>query len=352
MDRDRVVAGSRPTPSRLTRGAAGIGCSMIICTAVLTIMTACGVIPARSPSATPRSAPSPSASPSQVATPNAGWKVHASNVGLAPLGLSCGSLPRYTGGYRVPHGSRISGMLITTGLDLSEGDIIIERSCIQPTSAGPGMPVLSTFDYNTMRVTNARVVIRNSELDGSKLARKSAAMTAAFIGIADLYSNYIHGFGSGIGLMNTGTSLDATIERNYVTGLIAWGDPAKDGNHSDAFTIRDFSAADNPRRKAVVRNNRFNEDSGNDSGALFLQTYSGEIDNVLIDGNLLEGNNYQLQLGMLNHPYSNVRAVDNRMSGTGFGPLNVQGGVGFSEFSQNCIFDSRRPDACGQAIGG
>lgn len=298
-------------------------------------------------------APHPTSRPkSQGAPQGAGWTVDASTVGLARLGLSCDSLPKYSGDFRVPHGSRISGVLIPTGLDLSEGDIIIDRSCIQPISAGVGMPVLTTFDYNRMRVTTDRVVIRNSEIDGSRLDRKSAALATAFIGIADLYSNYIHGFGSGIGLMNTGTRLDSTIERNFVTGLVAWGDPGKDGNHSDAFTIRDFSAEENGKRRAVVRNNRFNEDSGNDSGALFLQTYSGEIENVLVEGNLLEGNNYQLQLGMLNYPYSNVRAVNNRMSGTGFGPLNVQGGSGFSTFSQNCIFDPARPDDCGKTVAG
>lgn len=252
-------------------------CARLLCVAALMIATAC-VGPAAL-------APHPTSTPKSPSAPQrAGWTVDASTVGLAPLGLSCDSLPKYSGDFRVPHGSRISGVLIPTGLDLSEGDIIIDRSCIQPISVGAGMPVLTTFDYDTMRVTKDRVVIRNSEIDGSRLDRKSAALATAFIGIADLYSNYIHGLGSGIGLMNTGTSLNSTIERNYVTGLVAWGDPGKDGNHSDAFTIRDFSAEENQNRRAVVRNNRFNEDSGNDSGALFLQTYSGEIENVLLEG--------------------------------------------------------------------
>lgn len=307
---------------------------------------------------TPSASVSTSPGPTQVAPPptsstttaNAGWTVTASKVGLAPFGLSCAKLPKYTGSYRVPAGARISGKLIPTGLDLSAGDIVIDKSCIQPTSVGMGMPVLATTNYNTMKITTRKVVIRNSEIDGSKLDSKSAAMSTAFIGIADLDSNYVHGFGSGIGMMNTGTSLDALVERNYVTGLVAWGDPATTGNHSDAFTIRDFTDAARADRQIVVRNNRFNCASDNDTGALFIQTYSGRIDNVLIVGNLLEGNNYQLQLGQLNYPYSNIRADNNRMSGTGYGALSVQGGPGFARFTRNYIYSASAFDGKGKAI--
>ncbi|WP_157683356.1 hypothetical protein [Microlunatus soli] len=250
----------------------------------------------------------------------------------------------------MPRGTRISGVLITTPLNLSAGNIVLERSCIQPTSVGQGLPVLATTNYNTMKVTTGRVIIRDSEIDGSKLRAKAAAQSTAFIGVADLARNYIHGLGSGIGLMNTGTSLDAVIERNYVTRLVAWGDPATTGNHSDAFTIRDFSAAKRSDRKLDVKNNRFDCRSGNDTGALFLQTYSGPIDNVLIEGNLLEGNNYQLQLNKMNSPYSNIRAVNNRMTGTGYGPLSIQGGEGFTQFARNYIFNPTAADKAGNSV--
>lgn len=288
--------------------------------------------------------------PTSTTTPNAGWTVTRSTVGLAPFGLSCAKLPRYTGGYKVPAGARITGRLITTSLDLSAGDIIINKSCIQPTSVGMGLPAVATTDYNTMKITTTKVIIQNSEFDGSRLDTKSAAMSGAFLGIADLVSNYVHGFGSGIAMMITGDTLDALIQRNYVTGLVAWGDPATTGNHSDAFTIRDFPAHLNTARHLIVRNNRFDCDSGNDSGALFIQTYSGRIDNVSIVGNLLEGNNYQLQLAQLYYPYSNIRADNNRMSGTSYGPLNVQAGPGFAQFTRNYIYDARAVDGKGQPV--
>lgn len=326
----------------------GLGSTMMIFVLVLATLTGCGAV--RLVSASSRPEPSHSASASAVTPPIAGWDVNASNVGLAPFGLSCDSLPRYSGDHIVRHGSVISGMLIPIALDLSEGDITIDRSCIQPTSVGSGMPVVTTINYNTMGITEDPVVIRNSEFDGSRLDNKSAAMSAAFIGIADLRRNYFHGFGSGIALMDTGTRLDSIVEENYVTGLVAWGDPAKNGNHSDAFTIRDFSAAEKPDREVVIRHNRFDCDSGNDSGAVFLQTYAGRIDNVLLEGNLLEGNNYQLQVGKLDYPYTNIRAINNRMSGTGYGPLNVQGGPGFAEFTRNYIYKTNGVNGEGTLI--
>ncbi|SDS49541.1 DUF4082 domain-containing protein [Microlunatus soli] len=307
---------------------------------------------------TPSASPTPpSAKPTKptpvtgdATTAKAGWTVDVSTVGLAPLGLSCASMPTYTGSSKVPAGSRISGVRIDGGLDLSAGDIIVEKSCIQPTTAGAGMPIVSTTNYDTMKITTKKVIIRNSEIDGSKLDTKSAAQATAFLGIADLVGNYVHGFGSGIALMNTGTTLDSLIERNYVTDLIAWGDPATNGNHSDGFTVRDFSASSKPNRQLVVRNNRFDCRSGNDTGALFIQTYAGPIDNVLIEGNLLEGDNYQLQLNDLYYRYSNIRAINNRMTGTGYGPLNVQGGPGFAQFIGNAIYSAGAADGKGRGV--
>ncbi|WP_010205779.1 DUF4082 domain-containing protein [Salinibacterium sp. PAMC 21357] len=281
---------------------------------------------------------------------SAGWTINANTVGLAPLGLTCSNLPAYTGNSSVPAGTTITGKRFTGGLDLSAGNITIENSCIQPTSAGRGMPVVATQNFNTFEIAPSKVTIRNSEFDGSKLSIQDAAWATAFIGVADLIGNYVHGFGSGIAIMNSGSTLNAQIERNYVTGLVAWGDPATTGNHSDAFTIRDFTDRSNANRQLNVINNRFNADSGSDTGALFIQTYSGSIDNVLIQGNLLEGNGYQLGLNEMNSSYSNLRSVDNRFSGTGFGATYVQRGSGWAEWSNNYIYKSSATDGKGAAV--
>lgn len=309
-------------------------------------------LPAPTPLLTPpASSDAPAQAPPYVPTPgDPGWSVTTSTVGLAPLGLSCGSLALYTGPSSVPSGTVISGKLITGGLDLSAGGITIEKSCIQPTSAGRGLPVIATQSFNTFAIASSKVTIRNSEFDGSRLGIEDAAWATAFIGVADLSSNYIHGFGSGIGIMNSGPNLDITVERNYVTGLVAWGNPATTGNHSDAFTIRDFSASSRADRTLTVVNNRFNSNSGSDTGALFIQTYSGRIDNVLIQGNLLEGNGYQLGLNQMNDPYSNLRSVNNRFSGTGYGATYVQNGPGWAQWDSNFLYQATAAYGKGAAI--
>jgi len=305
-------------------------------------------MPAPTATATPTPTPTPTEAP--ATTSGAGWTVNASTVGLAPLGLSCESLPVYTGSSSVPKGTVISGKRVTTPLDLSAGGITIERSCIQPTSAWRGLPILSTMDNNTLKIATSKVTIRDSEVSGSLLSKEDAAWATGFMGVGDVTSTYFHDLGSGIAVMHTGETEDMTIERNYVTRLIAWGDPATTGNHTDAFTIRDFTAAKRADRKLLILNNRFDANSGNDTGALFIQTYAGRIDNVTIQGNLLEGLGYQLGLNQLNSPYSNLRAIDNRFSGTGFGATYVQRGPGWAQWQQNYIYKANATDGKGTVV--
>lgn len=128
------------------------------------------------------------------------------------------------------------------------------------------------------------------------------------------------------------------------------GDAAADGNHSSAFTVRDFTGAANTNRRLVVRGNRFDSSSGSDTGALFIQTYSGRIDNVLIEGNLLEGMGYQFGLEETNYPYSDIRVINNRATGTGWGAAYVSGGPGPSQWADNYVFDPKATDGKGTAI--
>jgi hypothetical protein len=233
---------------------------------------------------------------------------------------------------------------------VSAGQITIERSCIQPTTASMGMPVIATTNYNTMTPAAGPVVVRDSEIDGSRLDQQGAALMTAFLGVGELTNNYIHHFGSGIALMNTGTTYDAVVERNYVTDLVAWGDPRTNGNHSDAFTVRDFDASQRSARQATIRNNRFDCNSGSDTGAVFIQTFSGRIDNVTLEGNLLEGRGYNLGLEQTNHPYANLQALNNRFSGTGFGPAHAQDGPGWLTWQNNHLHDPTQSDAKGTPI--
>ncbi len=267
-----------------------------------------------------------------------GWRLHPSNTGLAPWGLSCSDLPAYTGSDHPAAGTRLVRQRFTSPLVLAAGHIVIKKSCFQPTTAWQGLPIVNTTDNDTGRVTSSRVVIEDSEFDGSRLTREQAAWSTAFQGIGSLYRNYVHGFGSGIALMDTGRRLSSVIEGNIVTQLVAWGDSSTTGNHSDGFTVRDFDTSGRPDRTLLVHDNRFNCHSGNCTGAFFIQTYAGRIDNVTLSGNLLEGEGYQLGLNeMGGNAYGNVRAINNRFSGTGWGPAYVQGGPGYQLWRDNYL---------------
>lgn len=291
------------------------------------------------------SAPSNTGSqpPSPITSTYSGWQLDASKTGLAPKGLSCGSLPLYSGGGKPAAGTTISEKRITTALDLSNGNIIIEKSCIQPTSVGGGLPLITTTDYNNCpsgcALTPTTVTIRDSEIDGSLMSASSIAQACAFLGIGNIERNYIHGMGSGICMFNTGSNLSATIQGNYVHQLRAFG-----SSHNEAFTIRDFPTNTNPNRFMNILNNRFDASSGNDTGAAFLQTYGGDINNILFEGNLFEGSGYQLGLeaGYGNIYGTSMRVNNNRFTGTGYGVGYITDaglGYGWSQWTNNYIYN-------------
>jgi hypothetical protein len=288
-----------------------------------------------------------------------GWTLTPTSVGLAPLGMTCASLPAYTGGSQIPAGARISGVRFTQQADLSNGNIIIERSCFQPTS-GVQNAVATTTRFSACNnsgcpvIAQQKVIIRDSEFDGSLLPVSTAAYMSGFWGVADLQRNYIHDFGSGIALYNAGDQLSALVEHNYVHRMLSHGNPATTGNHSDAFTIRDFSTSANPNRTAVIRNNRFNTDTSSATGSFFLQdTFSVGLSNVLATGNLLEGNGYEMAGEKRNAPTNNNRVINNRFRGSsdgGYGACYTSGGFVWAEWRDNYLYHPTNANNAGVAV--
>ncbi len=288
-----------------------------------------------------------------------GWTLTATNVGLTPLGLKCASLPVYAGGSLLPAGARISGVRFTQQADLSNGNIVIERSCFQPTS-GTQNAIATTTRFSACNnsgcpvIAPQKVVIRDSEFDGSLLPVSSGASMSAFWGVADLQRNYIHHFGSGIALYNVGDQLSALVEHNYVHRMLSYGNPATTGNHSDAFTIRDFPTSANPSRTAVIRNNRFNTDTENATGSFFLQdTWSAGLGNVTATGNFLEGNGYEMAGEKRNAPTNNNRATNNRFRGSsdgGYGACYTSGGFVWAEWRDNYLYHPTNANNAGAAV--
>lgn len=309
------------------------------------------------PVTTPPPTPPPTTPPPTTPPPSGtlmGWQLTPDNTGLKPHGLSCDSLPVYTGPTRPAAGTIISQKRIESDIELVKGNIIIEKSCIRPKSGGYGLPFVfgAYLDGSPNRPADGPITVRDSEISGSLLSDKDQAYSDGFKGLANLQRNYIHNVGSGISILLTGNKLDAVVEGNYVHNLRSYGSGANPNDtHSSAFTVRDFDPG--AGRMLTVRNNRFSVDGGNESGALYLQTTFGKIGNVTAVGNYLEGGGYLT--GAVYHSYDftgNLRADNNRFRPTGYGPGTVQGGhgAGWAQWTENYRYDASKPDAKGAVV--
>lgn len=285
-----------------------------------------------------------------------GWQLTAAAVGLTPFGLVGTSLPVYSGANPIPSGSTVSNVRFTSQVDLSNGNIIIERCCFRPTS-DPTNAIATTTNFaggGNVPLNSAKVIIRDCEFDGTALTTQQQSHNAAFWGVADIQRCYIHHFGGGIAIYNAGTNLDALIEHNVVLFLTSFGDPATTGNHCDSFTIRDFRVDVVPGRTCIVRNNWFDCDTANATGACFIQdTFSTGIGNCTITGNLLTGGGYELVLEKRSAAVTNMVATNNRFGGAADGGYGAGYTTGVSWTTQNNNFiyaPSNPPNYAGAAV--
>lgn len=276
-----------------------------------------------------------------------GWELTASNVGLARFGLSCDNLPAYNGSSKPARGARISNVRIAANLDLSNGDIEIDKSCIRPTR-GDNRALVSNDvcgSFECVVTSPSTVTIRDSELDGSVAPQASIKAACGFRGVGTLQRNYIHGMDSGICFFGTGFSLNALAEQNYVTGL-----RNNPGAHREAATIRDFRIGSDPARSARLINNRFDCEGDDVTGGLFIQPTWVDIANVTVSGNYLEGDGYNLYLENKGGVYTNLRATNNRFRPDGWGASVVASGAGWAQWSDNYLFDPSKPDGKGAVV--
>ena len=284
-----------------------------------------------------------------------GWQLTAANTGLARVGLTCSALAVYTGPTKPAAGTVISEKRIESRLVLSNGGVTIERSCIRPTVGGWDSSAITTTDNSTCLTGDcpppSLSIIRDSEFDGSALGQEASARLTGFKGIATLQRNYVHHMGSGLAILWSGKQLNALVEGNYVTDLTSWGDAAGTGTHSDAFTIRGFDTSQNPNRQAIVRHNRFNCDGGNETGAFFIQAIADAINNVTVEGNLLEGYGYRLALEHNYYRYGdNMRAINNRLTATNNALAYVNRSPGWAEWRDNHVHNATEPESRGAGI--
>lgn len=301
-----------------------------------------------------------------------GWQLTSTNVGLAPHGLSCDKLPVYdgpvsNGNFKPAAGTVISGKLIKRSMNLSNGNITIEKSCIQGDSIINTQGMVVTWEPdgcgNQCSPARGEVTIRDSEFDGSKMSTAAVAKGCALHGLAYLERNYVHDMGSGLCFVNTGDQYSASMINNYVVKLRGDGiDPGTTGSHNETATIRDFPTNKYPNRSMAITGNYFDSSASgrNETGAFFIQTIYGEINNVTLDGNFLKtGGGYNLALevhGGSKLKYGrNMKANNNRFDypagGYGAGYVTDGGlGYGWAEAKENYKSDPSKTDFKGTAI--
>ncbi|WP_162564239.1 MULTISPECIES: DUF4082 domain-containing protein [Microbacterium] len=328
--------------------------------------------PTPKPTSTPTPTPTPTASPTPTTPPEPpaggvtaqpsigkGWNLTSSKVGLAPFGLKCADLPEYKQtGNTVPAGTVISRMRITGWLDLSMGNITIKESCIQPKPGAVGMGTTSLTTWNNNRGLQGPITIQDSEYDGSLLSDREKAFIGFFNGVASMYRNYVHDSGSGIGIQGSyeKTGANVVIQNNYVDRLIAYGDANGSGNHQSAFTVRDLDSSTNANRQLLVKDNYFDCDGANATGAFFVQANGDDVRNLTAQGNLLAGMGFNLILEddqgrFPGVTYYNMRAIDNRMLPTEYGPTKLAGrGEGWAQWTDNYLYSPSGTDGKGKVV--
>jgi hypothetical protein len=263
-----------------------------------------------------------------------GWELDETNSGLRGnyTGLTTINPSEYgridEGGQLLVNANAvIENKIIPYQCTLSAGNITIRNCLIQPTTVGNGVPF----------VTATMATIEDSEIDGSLMSDAVMGMSIAFAGSGTILRCNIHDASSGISINNSDAS-PSIAEGNYIHDL-RYVSPA----HMDGITTR-VSAGGG----TVIRNNRSVVDSTVSTGALFVQSTYGVIDNLLIEGNLLEGYSYNLSMGISTYSYGgNVGVVDNRFNPYpgGFGARSIQSGIVITEWSENYIYDSAA-DGC------
>ncbi|HWT39925.1 MAG TPA: hypothetical protein VN081_01450 [Dongiaceae bacterium] len=274
-----------------------------------------------------------------------GWLKNAGNTGLTSVGISCSNLPIYSGAAKLAAGTSLSRVRFTSPVDFSNGNITIDRACFQPTSAGQGVAIASAVN------PPATVTITNTDFDGSRLDQKTAAFSTCFQGVANILNVYCHHFGSGFNFTGTGSQLDASVSNSYVTDLVAWGNASNGGNRSIAMGVYDYTTASAPSRRFIMNNNRFDCSSANAAGALVVQTANGDIANMTIFANLLEGGGYSTGLSQVNsHAYAALVFTNNRLTNNGLGYGYVQGGPNWDTWSNNFQNDPSKTDNKGATV--
>jgi hypothetical protein len=235
------------------------------------------------------------------------------------------------------------GTIEAGAVDLSAGNITIERCWLHPLSIGRGMPLVQ----GEVEAMDGPNVIRDSDIDGSALdpAVYTGLGTSAAVSTGNIRIERcnIHHFGSGVAFWG---SEAVALECSYIHDLIDTEYNPGEWSHTDGFTIRGFSGTE-----AVVQFSRISAYNDHCTGAVFMQATWADsfFDDIRYEGDLLEGNGYNLVIERSNGGYgTNIRAVNNRFTVNGFGVGYVEHGPGWAEWRENYLNDPAQDDHRGE----
>jgi len=229
-------------------------------------------------------------------------------------------------------GKTIENRIIPCPLNLEAGGITIRKCLIQPLEVGRGMPYIKCENST----------LEDSEIDGSKMPGNVMGMSIAFAGSGKILRCDIHHASTGISINNASNTV-SVAESNYIHDLV-YVEPA----HIDGITTRISSGAG-----TTIRNNRIVINSKIATGGIFIQTTFGRIDNLTIEGNLIEGYGYNLAMDKSRFDYGkNIKIKNNRFKPYqgGLGVVSIQAGINIADGSGNCLYEASSKDGKGKAV--
>jgi len=232
----------------------------------------------------------------------------------------------------------ISDKFIPYTVIIEADGVVFERCMFQPASCGTGMPLIFTQD--------TRVVFRDCEMDFSGIPIDIVYFSIGVNLTGEIYRCNIYGAATGISIHNPDSGKASVAEGNYIHDL-RYREPA----HVDGLTVRNCSGSGG----MVIRNNKIIVDVLA-TGPLFMQALQGHIDNVLVEGNLLQGYGSSLVIEYNKYGYGgNIQAVNNRLDSWntgGGGPWfgYHDGGPGWAVWEENYVYDAASEDCKGPVI--
>lgn len=274
-----------------------------------------------------------------------GWQLDENNTGLRGDYSKLTVLDPYSVGTITNNTLYITSPNITISDKRIEYTIIVDapgvtiRNClIIPTAGGSaGVPFV--------QVDNATIIDTDVDCSLIDINAFGACITVSGQNCI-IESCNISGGGTGISIQNTSDTMVSVAEGNYIHGLRSIAGVS----HNDGLTIRISTGIG-----VIVRNNCLRVDPADPAqatGPLFIQA-QGHIDNVLVEGNLLQGYGYATALDYNTGGYGyNMRAVNNRFdpwNGTNWSAA-ISGGPGWHIWEDNFLYNKKAVNYRGAVI--